>query len=119
MIQIENNKHIAFLCMTFMLFLVLIPYTVMGDSDQDVTVQPTPYSMDFFGYIKDAKIGDKIVVMDADGIACGEFTINTDGPEMLDTSLRKERAFLLKEGLLNEKQLWECEENARKASFLK
>ncbi|MBI5229550.1 amidohydrolase family protein [Candidatus Micrarchaeota archaeon] len=48
-----------------------------------------------------------------------KFTINTDGPEMLNTSLKKERAFLLREGLLNEEQLRECEENARKASFLK
>jgi adenosine deaminase len=45
-------------------------------------------------------------------------TINTDGPEMLQTTLVKEREFLLKEKILSQKQLDECEENARKASFV-
>jgi len=47
-----------------------------------------------------------------------KFTINTDGPEMLNTSLRNERHFLLHEGILNEEQLWQCEQWAREASFL-
>jgi adenosine deaminase len=48
-----------------------------------------------------------------------KFTINTDGPEMLNTSLRNERRFLLEEGMLDEEQLWWCEQWARQASFIK
>jgi len=47
-----------------------------------------------------------------------KLTINTDGPEMLQTTLLKERDFLLKEKILTRNQLDDCEENARKASFV-
>ncbi len=47
-----------------------------------------------------------------------KFTVNTDGPEMLCTSLRKERALLQRIGALDEDGLAECEEWARQASFL-
>lgn len=47
-----------------------------------------------------------------------KFTVNTDGPEMLCTSLLKERALLKRIGAVDEEDLAQCEEWAREASFL-
>jgi adenosine deaminase len=46
------------------------------------------------------------------------FTINTDGPYLLDTHLRQEFELLLAAGLLTESQALECVAQARRASFL-
>lgn len=42
-------------------------------------VTPTPLSMDLFGYITGATIGDRLEVYDGDGILCGSFSINKEG----------------------------------------
>ena len=48
-----------------------------------------------------------------------KFTVNTDGPEMLLTSLRKERSLLKREGILDDDQLRQTEDWARQACFVK
>lgn len=47
------------------------------------------------------------------------FTINTDGPVMLKTNLKKEFEFLLKKKILTKEDLLWANRNAQKASFLK
>lgn len=47
------------------------------------------------------------------------FTINTDGPEMLQTNLRKEMAFLMSEGILNQKEVLTANRTGFEASFMK
>lgn len=47
------------------------------------------------------------------------FTINTDGPEMLMTSLRNEFAFLLRNGILTEAEAMDANAHAFEASFLR
>ena len=49
---------------------------VAGAQDQ---VRPTPFSMDFFGYIDGVVVGDKVTVFDFDGVLCGEFIVNKAG----------------------------------------
>jgi len=46
-------------------------------------------------------------------------TINTDGPEMYHTNLYKEMELLRLNGILTQKQLNDCQANARKATFIK
>ena len=46
------------------------------------------------------------------------YTINTDGPYLLNTHLRQEFDLLLEEGVMNESQALRCVETARKATFL-
>ena len=41
--------------------------------------QPTPFSMDFYGYIEEAGVGDIISVFDPDGTLCGEFVVKKAG----------------------------------------
>ena len=48
-----------------------------------------------------------------------KFTINADGPEMLCTSLRKERDLLKREGIMDDEQLLQTEDWARQACFVK
>jgi adenosine deaminase len=48
-----------------------------------------------------------------------KFSINTDGPEMLGTSLAQERQMLLDAKILSEDELAETEKWARQASFIK
>ena len=50
--------------------------------------------------------------------AGGGFTINTDGPYLLDTHLRQEFDMLLEAGVLSESQALRCVETARRATFL-
>lgn len=47
------------------------------------------------------------------------FTINTDGPEMYGTNIHKEQEFLLKNRILNSKQIQQCTKWAFEASFIK
>jgi adenosine deaminase len=47
-----------------------------------------------------------------------DFTINTDGPYLLDTHLRQEFDMLLEAGVLTESQAVRCVETARRATFL-
>ena len=46
------------------------------------------------------------------------FTINTDGPYLLDTHLAHECVMLLDAGILNTTELNECFRVAREASFI-
>ena len=46
------------------------------------------------------------------------FTINTDGPYLLDTHLRQEFEMLLAAGVLTEPQALRCVETARGATFI-
>jgi adenosine deaminase len=48
-----------------------------------------------------------------------KFTINTDGPEMYRTNIYEEQQLLLKNGILNQKQIEQCTKCAFEASFLK
>ncbi len=48
-----------------------------------------------------------------------KFTINTDGPEMYRTSIKQEREFLVKNGLLTQAQVDQCNEWAFEATFVK
>ena len=48
-----------------------------------------------------------------------KFTINTDGPEMYRTSIKQEREFLVKNGILSQKQVDLCNDWAFEASFVK
>lgn len=56
------------------LLVVNTGYTI--ESDQENMVRPTPVSMDFYGYIKGAKVGDILTVYDPDGVLCGQYTIS-------------------------------------------
>ena len=47
------------------------------------------------------------------------FTINTDGPEMLRTTLRHEYDVLLTEGILDEESVRSCNELAHEVSFVR
>jgi len=47
-----------------------------------------------------------------------KFTINTDGPEMLETNLQKEMMWLLKNEILTKEELLQTNEWAREASFI-
>jgi adenosine deaminase len=47
-----------------------------------------------------------------------DFTINTDGPYLLDTHLRQEYEMLLHAGILTEQQALRCVETTRRATFL-
>jgi adenosine deaminase len=46
------------------------------------------------------------------------FTINTDGPEMMQTNLLEEYRRLLVNNILTEENLLRANETARKASFI-
>ena len=46
-------------------------------------------------------------------------TINTDGPEMYCTSVLKEEEFLLAEGIMDEKEVRQCQRWAFAASFVR
>lgn len=46
------------------------------------------------------------------------FTINTDGPYLLETSMAKETTLLLDAGILDEAEVHECDRVAREASFI-
>jgi adenosine deaminase len=48
-----------------------------------------------------------------------KFTINTDGPEMYKTNIYEEQQLLLKNGILNEKQIEQCTKWAFAATFIK
>ncbi|MBI3840766.1 MAG: adenosine deaminase [Thaumarchaeota archaeon] len=48
-----------------------------------------------------------------------KFTLNTDGPEMLGTNLRREMGFLLREGALSEEEVLQANRTAFEASFLR
>jgi len=48
-----------------------------------------------------------------------KFTINTDGPEMYRTNIRKEQEMLLKNGILNQREVDQCTRWAFEASFIK
>ncbi len=48
-----------------------------------------------------------------------KFTINTDGPEMYRTNIRKEQELLVKNGILSPKQVDECTRWAFEATFIK
>jgi len=48
-----------------------------------------------------------------------KYTINTDGPEMLVTNLRKEIGFLLSNKVYDESDAFEANRQAFAASFLK
>ncbi len=48
-----------------------------------------------------------------------KFTINTDGPEMYRTSIKQEREFLVKNGLLTQTQVNQCNDWAFEATFVK
>lgn len=48
-----------------------------------------------------------------------KFTINTDGPEMYRTSIKQEREFLVKNGILTQKQVDLCNDWAFEATFVR
>jgi adenosine deaminase len=48
-----------------------------------------------------------------------KFTINTDGPEMYRTNIRKEQEMLLKNGILSQREVDQCTRWAFEASFIK
>lgn len=48
-----------------------------------------------------------------------KFTINTDGPEMYNTNIFKEQEFLIKNRILNRKQINQCTSWAFEATFIK
>lgn len=48
-----------------------------------------------------------------------KFTINTDGPEMYMTNIHKEQKFLIKNKILTQKQVLQCNKWAFDASFIK
>ncbi|OIO26557.1 hypothetical protein AUJ14_01565 [Candidatus Micrarchaeota archaeon CG1_02_55_22] len=85
--------------------------------DKGVTLELCPSSNLSTGVVSDKSELAKIVKTLLDEEI--KFTINTDGPEMLQTSLRKERALLKDGGMLDDDQLLQCEQWAREASFLR
>jgi len=50
-----------------------------AQSDGVGGVRPTPLSMDFYGHIDGASIGDRLTVLDPDGTLCGEFVVKKPG----------------------------------------
>jgi len=46
------------------------------------------------------------------------FTINTDGPDMLMTTILKEYQFLLQQGIFTDEDVVRCNQTALDASFL-
>ena len=81
-----------------------------------VVLELCPTSNLKLGLVKDAKEFKAIVEkLKEHGI---RFTINTDGPEMLETNLRKEMRWLLKHQILTEKEIIETNQWAKEASFI-
>ncbi len=84
--------------------------------DRNVTLEICPSSNLNIGAVKDIDEFKKLL----QAVVAAEvpFTINTDGPEMICTSLRKERTLLTHHGILTDNQLADAEEHAKNASFL-
>lgn len=71
--EYEKRPYIFRWMITLLLLTVSIGFA--GESDRAGGVRPTPFSMDFYGYIKGAAIGDTLTVLDPDGTICGEFVV--------------------------------------------
>src|SRR5262249_49473825 len=63
-----------------------------------------------------AELGGILARFDDHGV---RYTINTDGPYLLDTHLRGEFDLLLREGVLRHATAMRCIENARAATFIR
>ncbi|MCP4708618.1 MAG: hypothetical protein GY869_08345 [Planctomycetes bacterium] len=60
---------------TIAVLLLTVGIGFAGESDRVGGVRPAPFSMDFYGYIKGAAIGDTLTILDPDGTICGEFVV--------------------------------------------
>ena len=60
------------------IFLLLAAAVCVPAAEKQV-IRPTLYSMDFFGYIDAAHVGDELTVYDGQGVLCGRFTIDKEG----------------------------------------
>jgi len=58
---------------------ILAIYFLFTISCYAENVVHSPYSMDFYGYMPTAKIGDTIRVIDPDGTVCGFFNVEKQG----------------------------------------
>ena len=63
-------------CVGVAVFLAALGYAGEAVGEK---VRPTPYSMDFYGYIPGADVGDTIRIYDPDGVLCGEYAVGTRG----------------------------------------
>lgn len=74
--MIKRTGRISFLMILAIAFLMSTP---AWGGDRNASPAVTPFSMDFYGYIEDARIGDNMTVFDPDGVLCGRQTITRDG----------------------------------------
>jgi len=85
-------------------------------SSEGVVLELCPTSNIKLGLVKDAQEYKTIVErLKEYGI---KFTINTDGPEMLETNLQEEMSWLFKHKILTKEELLQTNEWAREASFI-
>lgn len=83
---------------------------------QNIVLELCPTSNIKLGFIKSAEEYGRVISRFREfGI---KFTINTDGPEMLETNLRKEMKFFLDNGILTKEEVVIANTWAREASFL-
>ena len=86
-------------------------------AEAGITLELCPTSNLRTGIVHDLDhLGRIIRRFDAAGVA---YTLNTDGPELLGTDLRAERALLLEAGILDEAGLERTARAARAATFLR
>lgn len=82
MANFNDDKRLRFiiiiLCSALGLFLAELTPAAANQEGTD-GLRPTPYSMDFYGYIEGARAGDIITVYDQEGTLSGKFTLTKDG----------------------------------------
>lgn len=75
--MMKRTGRIALLSITAI--ALLVSAGPAWGSDRNASAVVTPFSMDFYGYIGSARIGDSMTVFDPDGVLCGQQTITRDG----------------------------------------
>ncbi len=84
---------------------------------QHIVLEVCPMSNIQTSAVKDwADMGRVISRLKRHGVA---FTINSDGPELLGTTVKEEFERLVEKGILNEQDVSNCTNTAKKATFIK
>jgi len=73
----SKSKLSIFVWVLGIIFVTTSP--AVAGSLTDKGPQPTPFSMDFYGHIEEAEVGDTLSIYDPDGVLCGEFVVKKAG----------------------------------------
>lgn len=73
------SAHKVFMARFMVMGLFVGSILSTGTLAAEERMHPTPFSMDLYGSIPGAAVGDLLTVYDADGVLCGKFTIQKDG----------------------------------------